>query len=768
MQTSFAAAAAFGASLPARIGVCLAIALIWLCATAGSALAGQNSIGIAAALSLTGPGDYYGKPILDGVNLAVDEANAADPPRRIELTVSDDQSDVGRARSLAQDICKTAALAEVGPALTISALSAGPAYAECGLAAIPATAHGDDVPNAATTFQPVFNGGAMGSSLAAYLKFVLGGQRAMILFREDGYGQSFAAGFANAAAFLSLPVTQHGFHTDAGREAAIQAAVGDPDHPAIALGMLNSDAVPILTALRREGVNGPVLAPSAIGGENFVEQFAAQPEEAGKKGYFTERVYAASPILFDSADAAVLAFAERFRKHYGREPSWPAVQGYDSARLAIAAALAQPDGASTDVARAGVRAYLTALNAPERAFAGVTGPIWFTADRHREQPVRVGLFHNGLFDSAPVQLVPVASPSRQDLQSGDVFEALPDRFVRRQSVVYTGIFVNDVPRLDLARSTFNVDFYLWMRFVEGGGPVGFDPTDIRFPGMIGGSFNRNGPSESRLLPDGTSYRLWHVEGEVRNEFDLKRFPFDRQTLRLSFFNSRADANRVVYVLDRASLANGGLQSLQLHPAAGSGDAAARRPDALAGAVVTPGAFRQLTQWQPVTASERRENLVTESPLGLPRTLSTDRTRELSGFVVGIRLERLTIATALKTLLPLMIMTVIMYASLYFPHGLVKEKVTVAITAALSGAVLLNSVNSQLGNIGYTIAAEYAFYVFFGLSLLCILSVLLAERQRGAGIKERALAIERWTKIAFVVAVAVVLGGAELLAAQPDV
>jgi hypothetical protein len=49
---------------------------------------------------------------------------------------------------------------------------------------------------------------------------------------------------------------------------------------------------------------------------------------------------------------------------------------------------------------------------------------------------------------------------------------------------------------------------------------------------------------------------------------------------------------------------------------------------------------------------------------------------------------------------LALMALIMLASLYFPHALVKEKITVAITAALSGAVLLASINSQLGNGGY--------------------------------------------------------------------
>jgi len=121
------------------------------------------------------------------------------------------------------------------------------------------------------------------------------------------------------------------------------------------------------------------------------------------------------------------------------------------------------------------------------------------------------------------------------------------------------------------------------------------------------------------------------------------------------------------------------------------------------------------------------------------------------------------STLVKSLLPLLLMTVIMFASLKFPHPLVKEKITVAVTAALSGAVLLTAINAQLGSVGYTIAVEYAFYVFFGLSVLCIISVLIAERLRVADRAGVAVHVERSTQVVFLVAVALTVAGAVALA-----
>jgi len=173
------------------------------------------------------------------------------------------------------------------------------------------------------------------------------------------------------------------------------------------------------------------------------------------------------------------------------------------------------------------------------------------------------------------------------------------------------------------------------------------------------------------------------------------------------------------------------------------------------AASAPDAFRNLTQWEPVQVHQHRDNLVTRSALGDPMLVGLERTREMSGFNLTIGLRRYLLATLAKSLLPLGMMSLIMFASLFFPHALVKEKMTVAITAALSGAVLLASVNSQLGTIGYTMAAEYVFHIYFTLCVVCIVAVLFAERRRVAGRGTLAVNTELGARILFGTTVVIV-------------
>lgn len=95
--------------------------------------------------------------------------------------------------------------------------------------------------------------------------------------------------------------------------------------------------------------------------------------------------------------------------------------------------------------------------------------------------------------------------------------------------------------------------------------------------------------------------------------------------------------------------------------------------------------------------------------------------EFAGFDAAIMLRRSSAIYMLKNLLPLFLLVLVVFATLFFPETMFRERVTIPVTAILTSAVLLLAVNNQIGDVGYTLVVEEIFYIFFGLCLMAILA-----------------------------------------------
>jgi hypothetical protein len=435
--------------------------------------------------------------------------------------------------------------------------------------------------------------------------------------------------------------------------------------------------------------------------------------------------------MMDSAGADAVAVAERFRKRFGRDPIWRSVQAYDAMKLAIAAVRATSAGNASDLKarREAVRAHVVAVDSPAKAVKGAGGPLWFTVERGRQQAVRFGTFNGGLIESAPLQLVPVGRPSAERIASGAVVELGSGQYARRQQIVYAGMYLNAIPRVDIAPSTFTADFYLWMRYGRGAGPGSAEPTEIEFPDLVRGTFDAKKTANETELPDGSLYRLWRIRGDFKNDFDLRRFPSDRQHLAVRFFNGRAASDALIYARDVRTLGP-------------TGDAG----------MAAPAAYRELTQWEVEHAGQGRDILATASSLGDPRMAGVEGRRELSGFNLTVDIHRRVLATVSKSLLPLGLLILMLFVTLYIPLGNIGPRVAIVITGTLTASVLLSATNAQLGNVGYPIAVERLFYVFFLLCLVCLVGVIVSERLRGLNKLPQAVKTEAWARGVFIVVV----------------
>src|SRR6516225_6056297 len=174
-------------------------------ASADSLPAGAGGgVEIAAALPLSGDESSFGQGSLEGIEIAIEEANADRGGPHIDLTAYDDKSSDDEAKAVAAKIVNSRAIMVLGPALSTASLAAGPLYAQAGLPSITTTATSDAITDNPTTFRVVFKNSEQGVTLANYLARVLRLDHADVVVVDNKYGHTLQDGFQAAAERLRL------------------------------------------------------------------------------------------------------------------------------------------------------------------------------------------------------------------------------------------------------------------------------------------------------------------------------------------------------------------------------------------------------------------------------------------------------------------------------------------------------------------------------------------------------------------------------------
>jgi branched-chain amino acid transport system substrate-binding protein len=718
-------------------GVVLVLAVAW----AAILWTRPEPIRIAFANSLSGPSAPAGTESLVATQLAIDEVNAKGGVngRPIELVLFDDASNPAVARANAQTIADSPCVAVLGHFLSSTSLAAAPAYKDARIPALTGSAAADDLTSGNEYyFRALTPISTQARSIAEYLRAVMKEPKVRLVHTRDAYGESFVSGFAAAYPLVQWRV--FGLDVASGQigsmDEALDAAAQEPGPGVIVIGAAADFVADIVKALRRRGIKGTIIASQGAARESYLQNFVNEPEEKGHPGFFSENLYAASSLIFDSAGVAAQAFAADYKTKVGTSPSWVAGGAYDVARLMIEA-LKRADvknrSDSKIADRDRVRVALGAIDSPKSAVAGLTGRLYFNTNRDIPRPIRLGFFRYGRFVTAPLQLVRIDQPNGIDLaaerEKGHVV-TFRDRHYWIQRVVYTGIDIIRVSRIDVKQNSFNVDFYLWMRFAGGDEAQ----THVEFPALLDrGAFDPARPMQAGQ-EDGLSYRLYRISGDFKARFDLHDYPFDTQQLRLHFQNTEQRRELITYVIDRFGLRL-------------ADDGSSRAED---------GAYFGLQLWRFLRLNYFVESLSSGSTLGKASLFGAEARTEFAGFDAAIMLRRSSAIYMLKNLLPLFLLVLVVFATLFFPETLFRERVTIPVTSILASAVLLVAVNSQIGDVGYTVVVEEMFYIFFVLCLMTMLAGYGHENLRNAGRKRVAVVLDHVAQLIYAGTVLVVI------------
>ena len=685
----------------------------------------SNAIHIAIAAPVSSNRNVAAQEMIQSVQLYIKTVNnnGGINGHPLKLLVFDDRDYPYTARQLTKNIQESPALVVLGHLTSSTSEAAAPLYKDFHIPVITGTASADAITqNNPYYFRTTFNNSRQGSLLALYAQQVLKFATASIIYSDDNLGETLYHSFATTFQQNGTLKKSWEFYSKIEdiQETAnkiVDSLAAEADPGIIFLAMNDNLAKEFIVAIKKRQLKVSLLGNDTFARETFPSSFQEYEEEKQQPGYFIDGIPIAVPIILDSASANAQELASAYQQAYGKLPTYVGAGFYEAAKVAVQAiqqANLQNIPGSYESDRQRIRDQLAAINNKNVGVSGLNGPIYFNQQHNTSPPMRFGKFVGRTLISAPVQLSQVANLGlvnlEREISVGNIIpltNSAGKQYFWRQEVVYTGIDINKLSRVDQSKSSFTTDFYLWMRYSSNA-----DAIAIEFPTGIVNSLNQNEPLFDPKQPskvgiiDGLNYRLYHIRGDFKESYDFRDYPFDRQKLKIYFQNTRLSSERLIYVIDTF-----GLKLPKTDPE------------------VEKKPYQSLQLWKFQGIQYAQDSFVSTSTRGNPRLFNSNIQVDYPGLSTTITLQRRYTVFLSKALLPLALLVMVLYSTLYFSHNLAKERLTVAISALLSSAVLLTAINSQLSDTGYTVAIEYGFYIFFSLCLFCILIGLLVERLR---------------------------------------
>jgi branched-chain amino acid transport system substrate-binding protein len=320
---------------------------------------------IGSASPLTGPQAHIGIDIRNGVQLAVDDVNAAGleiggKKVKLELIAEDDEANPTKATTVAQKLVDAKVVGVVGHFNSGASIPASKIYADAG---IPQISPGSTNPKYTqqgfkTTFRLVANDDQQGPTLARFAVGKLHAKTIAVIDDSTAYGQGLADTFEAKAKSEKATIVAREHTTDKDTDfKAILTKIKGKKPDLIMFGGIDPQAAPMAKQIEELGIKAKFIGGDGIQTPNFIQL-------AGKSA---EGVMASIPGLPKEQMPGGKQFMEKFKQKFNAEVQLFAPMGYDGVMVLV-----------DSMKRAGSTEPAKVL--PEVAkthYQGVIGPIAF-------------------------------------------------------------------------------------------------------------------------------------------------------------------------------------------------------------------------------------------------------------------------------------------------------------------------------------------------------------------------------------------------------
>jgi branched-chain amino acid transport system substrate-binding protein len=358
---------------------------------------------LGAFMSLTGDTAQYGISALNGIRMAVEEANAAGgvAGHRVELITQDTRSDPGATEAVVRRLAEESRVhALVGEVVSSRSLAAARVAQEERVPMLTPSATSPEITaQGEYVFRSCYTDPFQGAALARFAARSLHARRAAVL-RDPAQRYSVELARFIREAFERQGgevVAEQEYREGAADFSAQLAEVAAADPEVVFIPGYYLEAGQLARQAREAGIGAPL-----VGGDGWDSPRLYEIGGQALAGDFFSTHFSA-----EDPDPQVQRFVSDYRRLFGMTPDSFAATAYDATRIMLDAA-----ARAATLDRAAIRDAL----ARTKDFPGVTGTVTFDADRNALKPVviiRIGDNGKQSVEShvSPADITPTPTPT---------------------------------------------------------------------------------------------------------------------------------------------------------------------------------------------------------------------------------------------------------------------------------------------------------------------------------------------------------------------
>jgi branched-chain amino acid transport system substrate-binding protein len=323
------------------------------------------TVKIGSASPLTGPQAHIGIDIRNGVQLAIDDANAAGVEIggrkvKLELVVEDDEANPTKAATVAQKLVDSKVSAVVGHFNSGASIPASKVYSDAG---IPQISPGSTNPKYTqqgfkTAFRVVAHDDQQGPTIARFAVENLKAKKVAVIDDSTAYGQGLADAFEKTAKSLGAEVVAREHTTDKDTDfKAILTKIKGRTPDLIMFGGIDPQAGPMVKQMSELGIKAKYIGGDGMQTPNFIKL----------AGPASEGAMASIPGLPKEKMPGGEAFLQKYKARFNQDVELFAPMGYDAVMVFVDS---MKRAGSSDPAK-----FLPEVG--KTKYQGVIGPIEF-------------------------------------------------------------------------------------------------------------------------------------------------------------------------------------------------------------------------------------------------------------------------------------------------------------------------------------------------------------------------------------------------------